>query len=149
MNAMAQAFGVPVGYSDHTLGTTVPIAAAVLGAACLEKHFTLDRTLPGPDHAFALEPDELAAMVRAIRDAQAALGSTVKTPVPEEMEHRMRGRRSIFARVDIAGGTTITTDMLQILRPGIGLAPRMLDVVVGRKASRDISASDPITWTDL
>jgi N-acetylneuraminate synthase/N,N'-diacetyllegionaminate synthase len=149
MVSMARAFDVPVGYSDHTIGTTVPIAAATLGAACLEKHFTLDRALPGPDHSFALEADELAFMVRAVRDAEAALGSPVKAPVPDEMEHRTRGRRSIFARTDITRGTTITADMLQILRPGIGLAPRMFEVVIGRTASRDIHASDPITWTDL
>jgi pseudaminic acid synthase len=146
MRTMADAFGVPVGYSDHTTGITVPIAAVALGATIIEKHYTLSRGLPGPDHSFALEPDELGAMVRGIREAEASIGSSTKAPHEDELEFRARGRRSIFAAVDIAEGTEVSAEMLAVLRPGIGLAPKLLDAVVGRRARRDIAAHEPITW---
>lgn len=149
MDTMRQAFQLPVGYSDHTLGLTVPVAAAARGANVIEKHFTVDKTLPGPDHSFALAPEELKAMVCCIREAEAAIGSPLKRAAPDEAEHLKRGRRSIFARADIPKGTTITEEMLAILRPGIGLKPKYLKAIVGRKARRNIKAHEPITLENI
>jgi len=149
MSTMARAFGLPVGYSDHTPGITVPIAAVARGAAIIEKHFTISRTLPGPDHAFALEPGELKAMVQGIRETEQSIGSPVKGPAPDELIHRERGRRSIFAAVTIPEGTVIREEMLAVLRPGIGLAPKLLGAVVGRRAPKAIEAHTPITWDIL
>ena len=145
MDTIRQAFQVPVGYSDHTSGITVPIAAVARGAKVIEKHFTIDKTLPGPDHSFALNPDELQAMVRGIREAEAAIGSPLKRAAADEAIHVKRGRRSIFAATDIPEGTMITESMLAILRPGVGLKPKYLDLVVGRKARKNIEAHEPIT----
>ncbi|TDX58933.1 pseudaminic acid synthase [Orenia marismortui] len=149
MDTMKQAFQVPVGYSDHTLGITVPIAAVARGAKVIEKHYTLSRDLPGPDHKFALEPEELKTMVKGIREAEAAIGSPIKKHVDSEEIHYYRGRRSIFAIKDIEKGMTITEDMVRILRPGIGLKPKYYDLVIGRKASADIKANEPITWENV
>ncbi|WP_418791006.1 pseudaminic acid synthase [Phosphitispora sp. TUW77] len=149
METLNIAFQVPVGYSDHTLGITVPIAAAAWGARVIEKHFTIDKTLKGPDHKFALNPVELKAMVKGIREAEMCVGSPVKRLAESEKIHHMRGRRSIFAVTDIPRGTEITGEMLAILRPGVGLHPRYLDKVIGRKASVDIKANDPITWDNI
>jgi len=149
MDTIRQAFQVPVGYSDHTLGLTVPIAAVARGANVIEKHFTIDKTLPGPDHSFALNPDELKAMVQNIREAEAAIGSPLKRAAVDEVEHLKRGRRSVFARVDILAGTAITEEMVAVLRPGVGLKPKYLEMIVGRKARRDIEAHEPITWYNV
>jgi sialic acid synthase SpsE len=146
MDTLRAAFGVPVGLSDHTPGIAVAIAAAARGAAALEKHFTLDRRLKGPDHSFAVEPAELRAMVQGIREAEAALGSGDKRMLPEEAEMARLGRRSVIARVAIPRGTTITAAMLIVKRPGFGIHPRFFDRVVGRVARRDIEADDVITW---
>lgn len=149
MDTMRQAFQLPVGYSDHTLGITVPISAAARGARVIEKHFTLDRNLPGPDHKFALEPDELKAMVVGIREAEAAIGSPIKRHVAVEEIHYRRGRRSIFAIRDIPAGTEITSEMIGVLRPGIGLKPKYYDLVIGRIARKDIKAHEPLTWDKI
>ena len=149
MDTMRQAFQLPVGYSDHTAGVTVPLAAVARGANMIEKHYTLDQNLDGPDHTFALGPDELKEMVEAIRNTEAAIGSPIKKLSPSEHVHYERGRRSLFAAVDIAVGEVITEDMLQILRPGIGLAPKHIDTIVGRKAQRSMSAHEPVTWDDI
>lgn len=149
MDTLRQAFQLPVGYSDHTLGITVPISAAARGARVIEKHFTLDRNLPGPDHKFALEPDELKAMVKGIREAEAAIGSPVKRHVAVEEIHYRRGRRSIFAVQDIPAGTRITAEMIAVLRPGIGLKPKYYDLVIGRIARKNIRAYEPITWDKI
>ncbi|MFC1874505.1 N-acetylneuraminate synthase family protein, partial [Chloroflexota bacterium] len=146
MKTLKQAFTCPVGYSDHTLGITVPIAAVARGARVIEKHFTINRRLPGPDHLFALEPPELKAMIAGIRDIEIAIGSPQKRVLESELIYYQRGRRSLFAKVDIPEGTTITEDMLAVLRPGIGLKPKYLDSVVGRKARLSIKAHEPITW---
>lgn len=149
MDTMRQAFQVPVGYSDHTPGVNVPIAAVARGATIIEKHFTTDKSLPGPDHSFALDPQELTAMVRGIRETEAAIGSPIKQPEQDELIHVKRGRRSVFARVDIPAGVTITADMLAVLRPGVGLMSKYLDVIVGRPARRAIKAHEPITWDEV
>lgn len=149
MDTMRQAFQFPVGYSDHTLGITVPISAVARGAKLIEKHFTIDKNLPGPDHKFALEPDELKAMVKGIREAEAAIGSPIKRHVLVEEIHYQRGRRSIFAVQDIPAGTEITAEMIAVLRPGTGLKPKYFDLVIGRNARRDIKAYEPITWEQI
>jgi N-acetylneuraminate synthase/N,N'-diacetyllegionaminate synthase len=149
MDTMAQAFQVPVGYSDHTSGISVPIAAVARGACIFEKHFTFNRQLPGADHSFALEPNELKAMVAGMRQAEAAIGSPVKTVAPDEVDHLARGRRSLFASVDIPAGTVITSEMVAILRPGVGLAPSLLETVVGRRAQEAIGRNEPITWDKI
>ncbi|AEE96753.1 pseudaminic acid synthase [Mahella australiensis] len=149
MDTMRQAFQVPVGYSDHTLSISVPLAAVARGACVIEKHFTLDRNLKGPDHRFAIEPDELSDMVTGIRQIESAIGRPIKKHTPSEEIHYRRGRRSIFAKVDIPNGTVITADMLAILRPGIGLKPKYIDIVIGRAAKMDIKKNDPITWDKI
>lgn len=146
MDTVKSAFRLPVGYSDHTLGIAIPIAAVARGAKVIEKHFTLDRNLKGPDHKFAIEPDELKAMVKGIRDAEKAIGSSIKGLAHTERLHHQRGRRSIFAKMDIPKGTIITEDMLAVLRPGVGLMPKYFDIVVGREARKDIKKNEPITW---
>jgi len=149
MDTMAQAFQVPVGYSDHTPGISVPIAAVARGACIFEKHFTLNRQLPGADHSFALEPDELKAMVAGMRQAEAAIGSSIKQAAPDEIDHLARGRRSLFARVDIPAGTVVTSEMVSILRPGVGLPPSLLEMVVGRRTQQAIRRNEPITWDKI
>ena len=137
MNAIGTALGVAVGYSDHTLGTEISVAATALGATVIEKHFTLDRALPGPDHGASLEPDELAAMVRAIRNVEAAMaGDGIKRPSPSERGNRAIARKSIVAARDIAAGEIMTAQNLTAKRPGTGLSPMLWDTVVGRAAPR-------------
>ncbi|NQE54222.1 hypothetical protein C5S29_11565 [ANME-1 cluster archaeon GoMg3.2] len=146
METLKQAFQIPVGFSDHTLGITASIAAAALGACVIEKHFTLDRNLPGPDHKASLEPDELKEMVQAIRDVEKALGNGVKIPTKDEEEIKRIARRSIVAKVDIPKGTTITEDMMDAKRPGRGIEPKSIDMIVGEKAKEDIKKDEIVTW---
>lgn len=136
-----------VGLSDHTCGIHISVAAVTMGAKVIEKHFTLDRTMQGPDHPFAIEPDKLKEMVRQIREVESALGDGKKDgPRPEEMENYRIGRRSIHAKVKIPKGTMITRDMLTVKRPGLGILPKYMDAIVGRKARKDIEADEWITW---
>jgi N,N'-diacetyllegionaminate synthase len=137
MVSMGQAFGVPVGYSDHTLGIEVPIAAVALGAIVIEKHFTLDRNLPGPDHKASLEPNELKMMVQAIRNIEKAMGNGVKKPSPSEKKNIPIARRSIVARISIKKGELFTEGNLIVKRPGTGISPMKWDEVLGRRAERD------------
>jgi sialic acid synthase SpsE len=148
MATMERAFAVPVGLSDHSLGTAVPIAAAALGAAFVEKHYTLSRTMTGPDHAFALEPDELRAMVAGIRAVQAALGSGRKEgPTPEEREEMYTlGRRSLIATRDLPAGTVLEPDMITRKRPGFGIPPKHLELVLGRPLKVDVEEDEILTW---
>lgn len=144
MDTMAAAFGLPVGYSDHTLGIEVSLAAVARGATIIEKHFTLDRNMAGPDHAASLEPHELAQMVRGIRTIELALGSAVKGPAVEEMPNRPVARRSLVAARSIRQGEVFTEEMLAWKRPGSGLSPIWLWDLVGRKATRDFEPDDLI-----
>lgn len=150
LNAMASmraAFGTMVGYSDHTLGGHIPLAAVAMGAAVIEKHFTLDRTLPGPDHRFAIEPQELTELMKQIREIESAAGDGIKNgPRPEELEMSEKGRRSLHARMPIAAGQQITADMLVAKRPGLGIPPALRKHVVGRIARRNIDVDEWITW---
>ena len=146
METMRRAFGLPVGLSDHTPGIHISVAAAALGASVIEKHFTMDRTMRGPDHHFAIEPDELREMTRQIRDVESALGDGMKRgPSKEELFDYGYARRSIHARVDIKQGERIEASMLINKRPGHGIRPKYLDWVAGRRASRDIPADAWIT----
>ena len=140
MQTMAQAFDVPVGYSDHTLGIEVALAAAALGACVIEKHFTLDRSLPGPDHQASLEPRELEAMVAGIRKVEAALGSGLKTPAASELSNAAVARRSLVAARDLKAGEMMTADLIELKRPGTGLPPKMLDQVLGKTVRVDLKA---------
>lgn len=146
--AMKAAFRVPVGLSDHTLGIHVAPAAVAMGADLVEKHFTLDRTSAGPDHPFAIEPDELVQMVRHIRDIEDALGDGRKDG-PSELEAKemySKARRSVVAARVIPKGTRIEREMLTVKRPGFGIKPKFIDAVVGRTAAVDIDEDDIITW---
>jgi sialic acid synthase SpsE len=148
MATMERALGVPAGLSDHSLGIAVPIAAAALGAAFVEKHYTLSRDMAGPDHPFALEPDELGAMVAGIREAQAALGSGRKEgPTPEEREEMFGlGRRSLIATRALPAGTVLEPDMITRKRPGFGIPPKHLDLVLGRPLKVDVEEDEILTW---
>jgi sialic acid synthase SpsE len=148
METLRAAFGVPVGLSDHTTGIAVPAGAAALGAELLEKHFTLSRSMTGPDHPFALEPEELRAMVTAVREVEAALGNgRIEGPSEAESAEMYRlARRSIVAAVAIPVGTVITPEMLTTKRPGYGIKPRERDLVIGRTSRVDIAADEVITW---
>ncbi len=146
IRTMSAAFDVPVGFSDHTLGVTIPAAAVAVGARLIEKHFTTDRSLPGPDHPFAMDVPEMAAMVRDIRALESALGSPVKQLTPAEMETVIIQRRSLFSKVDIPAGTIITGEMIEPLRPATGITPQYMHMVIGRKAKVDIPDGEPITW---
>ena len=150
MATMRQAFGVPTGLSDHTVGIHVPVAAAALGAAVIEKHYTLSRTLQGPDHPFAIEPDELQAMVRQIRDVETAIGNGRKgAPHPDEVEMHQKARRSLIAARAIPRGSRIEPDMVTIKRPGFGIKPKHLSLVIGRVAKVDIEEDAVLTWEML
>lgn len=150
MATLRQAFGVPVGLSDHTRGIHVAGAAVALGACVVEKHFTLSRALPGPDHPFAIEPGELKEMVRQIREIEAALGDGRKFgPSPEEQEMHQKARRSLVAARPIPKGTPLERDMITIKRPGFGIRPKLLDLVIGRVARVDIEEDTVLTWEML
>jgi N,N'-diacetyllegionaminate synthase len=145
---MRAAFGVPVGLSDHTTGIAVAAGAAALGMAILEKHLTLDRGLQGPDHPFALEPAEMKAMIAGVREVEAALGNgRLEGPSePESGEMYRNARRSIVAACAIPAGTAITEAMLTVKRPGFGIVPKHLPLVVGRIAKVDIPQDEIVTW---
>lgn len=144
MDTMASAFGLRVGYSDHTLGIEVSLAAVARGAKVIEKHFTLDRSLPGPDHFASLEPDELKQLVVAIRNVERALGSATKRPAEVELPNRIAARRSLVAARAIKKGEVFTADMLTSKRPGTGLSPMEAWTLLGQPARRDYRAEDLI-----
>jgi N,N'-diacetyllegionaminate synthase len=143
MIAIREAFGVAVGYSDHTSGIEVAIAAVALGATVIEKHFTLNRDLPGPDHKASLEPGELKALVTAIRNIELALGDGIKRPSPGEAKNKPIARKSLVAGRAIRAGEIFSESNLAVKRPGTGLSPMRWDEVLGRRAPRDF-ASDEI-----
>lgn len=146
MLTMAQAFGMQVGYSDHTQGIEVSIAAAALGACVIEKHFTLDRSLPGPDHLASLEPNELKALVSSIRNVEQALGNGIKQPTDSERRNIAVARKSIVAATTIENGQLFTLENLTTMRPGSGISPMELPRVLGRRASQRYQHGDLIQW---
>jgi N,N'-diacetyllegionaminate synthase len=149
LRTMADRFGIPVGYSDHTIGHEVALAAIALGACVLEKHVTLDRTLPGPDHRASLEPSELAELIRSARTVEASLGDGVKRPTESELANRSIARRSLHAAADLAAGTVVADEMLVALRPGSGIPPSRIAEVVGRKLARPVAAGEQLSWDAL
>jgi len=144
MDSMAACFGLPVGYSDHTLGTEISLAAVARGATIIEKHFTLDRSLPGPDHAASLEPAELNQLVLGIRNIESALGASLKAPAASEAGNRPVARRSLIAARPLRRGEPITADALACKRPGLGLSPMEFWDMLGRPAARDFAADELI-----
>ncbi|MDB6059942.1 MAG: N-acylneuraminate-9-phosphate synthase [Verrucomicrobiaceae bacterium] len=144
MQSIQAALGVSVGYSDHTSGIEVAIAAVALGASIIEKHFTLDRNLPGPDHKASLEPAELKAMVNAIRNIELALGDGTKRPTPSEEKNKAIVRKSLMASREIKAGDIFSADNIITKRPGSGISPMRWDEIIGQKAPRDFAADELI-----
>ncbi len=149
MSTMRQAFNLPVGYSDHTPGVEVAIAAVALGAEVIEKHFTLDRALPGPDHAASLEPAELKQMVAAIRNVESALGNGVKAPALCERQNTLVARKSVVAAHDLPAGRQLGPDDLTIKRPGTGILPKFLPKLVGHTLRISVKEDELINWNHL
>lgn len=149
MATLRREFGVPVGYSDHTAGIEAAIAAAALGACAVEKHFTTDRRLPGPDHLASVEPDELKALVAGVRAANRALGDGRKVPAPCELANLPLIRKSLVATRDLAAGTTLTRDMIEIKRPQGGIEPAELGKLLGRRLAAAVREDMPIKWDDV
>ena len=144
MQTIGQAFDIAYGYSDHTLGIEVDIAAVAMGASVIEKHFTLDKTMEGPDHKASLEPDELKAMVKAIRNIELALGSRVKQVSNSERPNMAVARKSLIAKIDIKQGEQFTENNLTIKRPGTGISPMRWDEVIGKTAQKNYKADELI-----
>jgi N-acetylneuraminate synthase len=149
MLTLREAFKVKVGYSDHTLGIEIPIAAVALGAEIIEKHFTLDKNMEGPDHKASLEPNQLKDMVASIRNVERALGDGIKKPTQNEMETLKIARKSVVIKALILKDEIITRDKLCIKRPGTGMEPKNLDNIIGKRAARDLHEDEIIKFEDL
>ena len=149
MHAIRTALGVPIGYSDHSIGIDASVIAVAAGAQVIEKHFTLDCNLPGPDHKASLEPRDLDKMVKGIRKVEVMLGSGKKQPNDAELAIAKIVRRSVVAVHDLRAGDTITSDMVHLRRPGTGIEPSRLDEVIGRKMAREVKAGVLLSWADL
>jgi len=149
INTLHAHFNLPAGYSDHTPGIEASIAAVALGATVIEKHFTIDKEMPGPDHKASIEPVELRRMVEAIRNIEAALGTGEKVMTASESEIRDIARRSLIAACDLTAGTVLTAALLEIKRPGSGISPVDMERVIGKRLKNDIREDEVITWDDL
>ncbi len=149
MVTIGNTFQTLIGYSDHTPGSIVPLGAVALGGSVIEKHFTLDRSMRGPDHPFAMDTIDFKKMVEDIRTLEKAMGSPIKTITQDETETVILQRRSIYSKVDIPAGTIITDDMLIELRPAKGIIPRDRTLVVGRTSKINIARGEPITWDKI
>jgi len=149
MQTLEVAFKLPVGYSDHTLGIEVPVAAVAMGAKIIEKHFTLDKKLSGPDHKASLEPCELKEMVKAIRNIEMALGDGIKKPNKSEIEIMKVVRRSLIATRDIRAGEIIKESDIAIKRPGIGILPKFKEIIIGMKLINNIRQDEPFRWENF
>ena len=149
MQTIREELGVSVGYSDHTPGIEVPIAATALGASVIEKHYTLDRTMEGPDHKASLEPGELREMIKSIRNIEQALGSSKKVPSDSELKNRDIVRKSIHLLHEKSGGETLERDDLIMLRPGDGISPMEIDMVIGQKLQENLQKGHKLKYTDL
>ncbi len=146
MQTIREAFGVAVGYSDHTEGIEVAIAAVAMGATVIEKHFTLDRTMAGPDHSASVEPEQLRALAAAVRNVELAMGDGIKRPSPSERRNRAVARKSVVAAVNIPAGSVIAPEMLAVKRPGTGVPPGDLEMLIGSRTRRSIDHDEVITW---
>lgn len=149
INTLRNAFKLPVGYSDHTIGITIPLAAVAMGANVIEKHFTLDKTMEGPDHAVSADPVDLKNLVSGIRELEKSFGTGVKAPSKDEIVMKKAFRKSIVAGVNIKKGETITPEMISIKRPGTGISPKYFDFIVGRTVKRDITKDDLLSFKDI
>jgi len=149
MRALAQAFGCPVGYSDHTRGIGAAPWAVAAGACVVEKHYTLDRKMPGPDHRASLEPKELTQLVRNIREVERSLGDGIKRPTDGELRNKVLMQKSLVASREIRAGEQISPDAVTCKRPGTGLAPHYFDVIVGHKAVKAIAAGEVLTFGSI
>lgn len=149
MENLRRILGLPTGFSDHTPGITIAIAAVALGACIIEKHFTLDNNMTGPDHKASIEPRDLKLMVKAIRDVEIAIGDGIKKPKKNEEPIKAIARRSIVAKEDISTGTIISKDMLSIKRPGTGIEPKDIDLVLGKKTIAPLKKDEIIEFSKL
>jgi N-acetylneuraminate synthase len=149
MKKMMEEFPLPVGYSDHTLGSVACLAAAAMGAAVIEKHFTIDKNAEGPDHMLSADPAEMKSIVDQIRVMEKMLGSGIKMPAASEATTRVNNRKSIVAAKAIKAGYGIESNNIAIKRPGYGIAPKYFEQILGRRVNRDISEDEVIAWSDL
>lgn len=149
IKTLKTAFKKPVGFSDHTLGFEMSIAAVALGSCIIEKHFTLDKNLPGPDHKASLEPEEFSEMVKSIRNVEKGMGNGIKKPTTDEIKIKKKVRKSIVAKKDINEGTVLTWEMLDIKRPGNGIQPKYIKELIGKKLIKNIKKDDIIKWNQL
>jgi len=149
MLTLAREFGLPFGYSDHTLGNEACLAAVALGAQVIEKHFTLDKKAPGPDHMLSADPAEMIALVKGIRNIEKAFGDGIKRPADSEQVTRRNNRKSIVTVQSIPAGTKIAREMIAIKRPGYGIEPKYFEMVIGRVARQTIEAEEVLTWEML
>lgn len=149
METLKKAFGFPIGYSDHTLGINVSVAARAMGAVVLEKHFTLDSKQFGPDHAASVEPDELVDLVNGIRQVEAAFGTSVRQFCEKELSQRKVHRRSVVVKESIKAGEVFTEVNLIIKRPGTGIKPKYWDEIIGKRASRNVNPEHLLEWSDI
>ncbi|WP_025688199.1 N-acetylneuraminate synthase [Paenibacillus zanthoxyli] len=149
MDTLKRTYGRATGYSDHTDGIEIAIAAAAIGAKIIEKHFTLDRSLPGPDHAASLEPDQFTAMVKAIRNVEMAKGDGIKRCMPSEKATRAVARKSLIIARNLSAGHVLTGEDIAVKRPGTGIEPGFYEKLIGRKLMRDMERDELIRWEDL
>ncbi len=149
IKTLGYAFKKPVGFSDHTSGIEMSVAAVALGSRVIEKHFTIDRNLPGPDHKASLEPQELSQMIKAIRNVEKGLGNGVKKPTDDEIKIKRLVRKSIVAKEDIPQGSVITKEMIYIKRPGTGIEPKYLDKLLGKELVEDAKKDTLLKWNQL
>jgi N-acetylneuraminate synthase/N,N'-diacetyllegionaminate synthase len=149
MSTLAHAFGRPVGFSDHTIGPEASIVAISLGAACVEKHFTIDHRLEGPDHIFSLDPSEMSYLVNIVSGIPSMLGSSSRIITPQEIDTSYKFKKSIHARRDILKGHKLTHSDLIIKGPYGGIAPEFYESVIGRSVNKNIDEDYPITWEDI
>ena len=149
MKRMMEEFDLPVGYSDHTIGTVACVAAAAMGAVILEKHFTTDKNADGPDHILSADPAEMKAIVDQVRTLEKMLGSGIKMPAASEKSTRVNNRKSIVAARQLPAGHQITEQDIAIKRPGFGIAPKFFEQLIGGVLNRDLDEDEVITWGDL
>lgn len=149
MLTLKKAFNLPVGYSDHTLGMEISMAAVAMGARIIEKHFTLDKNLPGPDHKASLEPQELRQMVRAIRNVEKSLGDGIKRPAQSELEVAKVVRRSLMATRDIKAGEVVKESDITTMRPGTGILPKFKKIIIGMRPTKNIKKDESFNWEDF
>jgi N,N'-diacetyllegionaminate synthase len=149
IETLKSAFKVPIGFSDHTVGIEMSVAAVAMGACVIEKHFTLDKNLDGPDHKASLEPDELKEMVKSIRNVERGIGNGTKHLTRAEEEIKKIARKSVVARVDIPEGVVLREEMLAIKRPETGISPKYFNLLIGKKLKKSVSADDLISLDNI